>query len=39
MSASNVSQDLLLDIQIIDTGEGISQERQQLLFTPFSELK
>lgn len=29
---------MMLDIEIIDTGEGISLERQSLLFTPFQEL-
>ena len=30
---------MILDIEIIDTGEGISPERQSLLFIPFLELK
>ena len=29
----------VMDIEIIDTGEGITAERQSLLFIPFLELK
>ena len=31
--------EVILDIEIIDTGEGISQDRQSFLFIPFLELK
>lgn len=33
------SQQYVLETQIIDTGIGISQERQKLLFVPLQELK
>ena len=31
--------DYMLETEIIDTGQGISQERQKMLFIPFLELK
>lgn len=36
---SEPEEEIFLDIEIIDTGEGISKERQGLLFIPFLELK
>ena len=30
---------MMLETQIIDTGIGVSKERQKLLFVPFLELK
>ena len=32
-------QDFILEIEVIDTGEGIHPDRQSLLFIPFLELK
>ena len=37
--SNNKLQEMILDFDIIDTGEGISAERQKLLFIPFLELK
>ena len=36
---SSDSDSYILDTEIIDTGIGISQQRQEMLFVPFMELK
>ena len=36
---SNKSDSYILDTEIIDTGIGITQQRQEMLFVPFMELK
>lgn len=33
------SEDFILDVEIIDTGEGIHPDRQSKLFIPFLELR
>jgi len=39
MNSSSLTDQYLLETEIIDTGIGITKERQKLLFVPFKELK
>lgn len=39
LQLGNQSQEQILEIEIIDTGEGILPDRQSMLFIPFLELK